>query len=397
MSTNSIKTPATNRGVDNTLNLNKFLIYQGFENNLGQFILFDWFQATILIEIDEHMPDFRFFATELFLELFDIKAVDLCFEYKGINGYNASLYYNDIYIMYNTFRPDMGIHIKMSGQGCRDFETLNLNYIEFFKKLCKYNVNFNRVDISIDDFTGKYFTISKLNRYIKKKCVCSKFLSAINIEKTKLSDCSSLGNTLQFGSKASDFQVTFYDKLKERKSQNIIVNNNIKFWLRTELRFRHERAKEVIYKIIDDEYNINVLVKGILREYISFKDIKSKDSNVSRREEEEWWIDFLENVDNLKLTNYLPENSITKKEQWLKENTSKSNFMVYLSKLNNLKLDDNTQNYMFDLFKKGFEKFDFNDLKVINQYRLSNHLEPFTMSEISDYIDDINILMSLPF
>lgn len=397
MSQNSIKTPTTNRGVDNTLNLKNCLIYQGFENSLEQFILFDWFQATILIDNYDRIGDLRYYATDLFEKLFKLTSNDICFEYKGINGYNASLYYKNIYIMYNTYRMDMGVHIKMSGQGCRDFESLGLDYFEFFKKLMSYNINFNRIDISIDDFSNKYFDISKLNHYIKHNAVSSKFLSSISISKTRLSDSNSLGNTLQFGSKASDIQVTFYDKLKERESQNVIVAANIKYWIRTELRFRHEKAREVVGKIIADNNNVNVIVKAILREYISFKDIFSKDSNISRREESNWWTDYLENVDKLKLTNYLPENSITKKENWIKENTSKSNFMVYISKLNNLKLDNYTEDYMYNLFKVGLEKFTYNDLKIINQYRLSNGLEQFTMQEIKDYIEDINLIASLPF
>lgn len=393
----SIKTPATNRGVDNTLNIKNSLIYQGFENDLEQFILFDWFQATILISDYERVGDMRLYATDIFYKLFKVSSSDICFEYKGLNGYNASIFYKNIYIMYNTYRLDMGIHIKMSGQGCRDFESLGLNYFDFFKELNKYNLNFNRIDISIDDFSNKYFTIEKLKHYINKHSVSSKFISSLSVTKTRLSDCNCLGNTLQFGSKASDVQVTFYDKLLERQSQNVIVSSNIKSWTRTEVRFRHEKAREVINKILADNNNVNVIIKGILREYISFKNIFSKDSNVSRREEAYWWTDYLENVDKLKLTNYLPENSITRKENWIKENTSKSNFMVYLSKLNNMKLDDCLTEYMYNLFKYGFDKFNANDLSVINNYRRTNGLEPFTMNEIRDYIDDLNIVANLPF
>ena len=396
-SRSSNKTPATNRGVENTLNIKNSLIYQGFPNDLEQFILFDWFQATIFPLAPERVGDYRNFSINLFHQLFGIDNNELIFEYKGINGYNASLVYKNIYIMYNTFRYDMGIHIKMSGQGCRDFESLNLDYFEFFKKLLRYEVNINRIDISIDDFSNKYFDLNKLVHYISHGSVCSKFLSVINIKKTKLSDFSSLGHTLQFGSKASNIQVTFYDKLKERESQNVIVASNIKYWVRTEVRFRHERAREVIDNILNDNNNVNRVIKSILREYISFKDLFSKDSNISRRSEAIWWLDFLENVDKLKLTNYLPENSITKKENWINESTAKSNLLVYLSKLDNLKLDDYSQEYISRLLAIGLEKFNFNDLKIINNYRLSEHLEPFTMQEIKDYINDLNIVSNLPF
>lgn len=395
-SINSIKTPVTNRGVVNTLNLKNSLIYQGFENDLNQFILIDWFQCTILDDFT-NTGDLRNYAIDLFKSLFGVTNDDLCFEYKGINGYNARVFYKNIYIMYNTFRYDMGINILMSGQGCRDFESLGLDYFQFFRKLKSYDVSYNRIDISIDDFTNRYFNLAKLYKYVRRKSVCSKFLSCININKTKLSDFSNIGNTLQFGSKASSFQVTFYDKLKERESQNFIVSSNIKNWTRTELRFRHERVDEVIDKILLSDSSINTIVKSILREYISFKDIKSKDSNLSRREEASWWVNFLENVDSLKLTNYLPEESITKKIKFVSEQTAMSNLMVFLSRVDNLKTDGLTQGYLSWLFENGIDKFDFNKLKIMNNYRIANGLIPFTMQEISDYLNDLYIVSHLPF
>lgn len=50
-----------------------------------------------------------------------------------------------------------------------------------------------------------------------------------------------LGDTLQFGSRASLVQITFYDKLQERKNNNYIVRDDVKYWVRTELRFRNEK------------------------------------------------------------------------------------------------------------------------------------------------------------
>lgn len=377
-------------------NLKDYLSYKSINNELNQFILFDWFQATILsesFEFDKHgclsgITDFNKTAIDLFKDIFKISSCDLIFESRGVNGYNANYHYNEIYIMFNYSRPEMGFHIKMSGRGCRDFENLNLDYIDFFKTINKYVVNYNRIDISIDDFSNKYFSISKLYSYVRSNCVSSKFLSVLNIEKRKLSDGFDLGHTLQFGSKASNIQITFYDKLKERESQNMIVSSNIKYWVRTELRFRHDYAKQIVDKILIDK-DINKIVKSVLSEYISFKDKYSNDSNISRRDNAPWWNNFLENVDKLSLINYLPEDSISRKSNWLKNSVSKTLFMVYISNLDNLKTDNQTNELLLNLFQEGFEKFNYEDLKLINSNRISNNLIPYTEKEIFDYVQDI--------
>lgn len=382
-------------------NIKNYLSYRSVDNDLNQFILFDWFQATILSESFEFdnqgclsgVTDFNKKAIDLFKDIFNITSNEIIFESRGVNGYNANYHYNDIYIMFNYSRPEMGFHIKMSGRGCRDFENLNLNYIDFFKKLNKYTINYNRIDISIDDFSNKYFSISKLYSYVRSNCVSSKFLSALNIEKRKLSNGIDLGHTIQFGSKASNLQITFYDKLKERESQNIIVSSNIKYWVRTELRFRHEYAKQIVNKILIDK-DINKIVKSVLSEYISFKDKNSNDSNISRRNNAIWWDNFLENVNRLSLTNYLPEDSIARKSNWLKKSVSKTLFMVYISNLDNLETDNQTNELLLKLFQEGFDKFNYEDLKLINSNRISNSLIPYTEKEIFDYVQDIRDYIS---
>lgn len=394
----SLEPPPTNRGVENTLNTFENLIYKGKINNLGQFILFDWIQFTILEDyysvLDDkgvfiYYRDIKDSAFELFEKFFGIGYSDLFFEYKGINGYNASISYKNIYCYYNVNRPDMGIHFKLSGQGCRDFEELNLDYITLFKNIYKFSFNFNRIDISIDDFTDKYFTLPGLLKYCKKGRVSSRFKSCLNIEKMSLSSTNNLGHTLQFGSKSSNIQITFYDKIKERISQGYVVENHIKFWTRTELRFRHESADLIICTILKDSSNINTIVKSILSEYIDFKNLSSNDSNISRISSALFWTDFLENVDSLKLNKYLPESSITKKANWLKNSVSKTNFMVYISQLDNLSVDEITSDYLLNFLNYGSDKFCYKDLLTINDYRRSHKLEPFTFDQVIDYINDI--------
>lgn len=67
--------------------------------------------------------------------------------------------------------------------------------------------------------------------------------------------------------------------------------------------------------------------------------------------------------------------------------------MVLLSSLDNLERDTNTSDYLLELFKKGFEKFNYKDLQLINDYRLKNKLEPLTKMEVEAYIQDLHSII----
>ncbi len=398
-------TPLTNRGVEITQKMPVYLETTGETRCELNYLLFDWFQATILSEsFDISFDTGEVLAVnevgerviEIFNYLFGLAYTDLVYEYYGVNGYNVSYSYKNIYIMYNTSRPDMGIHILMSGQACRDFEQLGLDYIEFFQKLeDKYILNYNRIDISIDSFTDKYFTLQKLLDKVRVGELSSKFMNVLNLEKIHLDSSKNQGHTLQFGSKASNIQITFYDKLKERESKNIIVDKNIKFWTRTEVRFRHEHARSVVKKILAKEQTVNELIRSVLYHYLDFKIPKKqwKDNNITRVATVGWWRNFLKNVTTLSITNYLPEEGITRKKEWLYKSTSKSALMVLLSSLDNLKLDTQSSNFLVELFQKGSNKFNYKDLSRVNDFRKVNKLEPLTFSEVKNYIDDLHSII----
>lgn len=379
MNENSILAPITNRGAENTL-------------------IVDWCQFTIFykdlkILEDAQIISVKDFAINLFIKFFKINPTELCFEIGGINGYDYTISYKNIYCYYSISRPDMGINFKLSGQACRDFENLGIEWIDFFKILNTYVVGYNRIDIAIDDYTDKYFNIRKLYEYIQKGQVTSKFKASLELTKRNIVDGSILGDTLQFGSKASRVQITFYDKMLERQSQNYIIDNNIKNWTRTELRFRQERAKEIVYLIINDN-NFSNTIKGILKNYICFLE-PSNDSNKSRWPVAKFWSDFTDNIDKIKLSRINIENTISKKKEWLFHTISKSQLMVLLSELDNIETDDHTSDYLLRMLKFPTDKLTDKDIQFINDSRYKQHKEPITREQILDYLEDIKQIVFL--
>ena len=125
--------------------------------------LFDWLSFTVPVRNfnDLTVRSVCSFLKELGFDFnFDIRE-------KGAYGYTNSLSYaNAINVLYNDLESlvtnseerlkqalDMGIHVEMTGQGCRYFEGLeNNDWIEFFNLLRSLGAKFKRLDIALDDY-----------------------------------------------------------------------------------------------------------------------------------------------------------------------------------------------------------------------------------------------------
>ena len=409
MENNSLETPVTNRGVTCTIDNSKVFDFKGEINELGQYILFDWFQFTIPIKDDDNVNTFepvilyfkKFNEAEilnkleflkikiyqLFKDLFNIEKQDLFFEDKGINGYSHCISYDNIRMYFSPSQPHMGINVLMSGQGCRDFDILGLDYKELVKKVNDLGGKYNRVDIAIDDFSNKYFSLSKIKYYIEHKLVISKFRTYFHMRKGIIENNVILGDTLQFGSRASLVQITFYDKLQERKNNNYIVRDDVKYWVRTELRFRNEKVSE-LFEYYLNSTSLNQFVKGVLGEYMRFLKKNENDTNNRRWETVQWWTDYLENMNKIKFVPATLETSISRKKNWINDSTSKSAFMCLIADLPNLAVDDHTTDYLYQYFQLGFDKIKDKDLQLINTYRISKGKLPIEREQMEDYVRD---------
>lgn len=397
-------TPPTDRGVTNTLNSEFVLDSKGEKLVLISEVVIDWFQVTIFPKKNDKKmekiilgKDYNFtekIIPVLFYNLFKINPNEVIKEITGVNGYDVRYSYKGIDIMLNSTRDDMGINILLKGQGCRDFEELGISWQSLFDKLIQFDINFNRIDIAIDRFDKKYFNLELLKKYVKKGLCISKFKKSLGLCMRNLNDGSIASNTLQFGSKASDLEITFYDKYLERINAGKEILEDVEAWIRTELRFRHYKAEQLFYKIYNKESYMS-LIKSILYNYIDFKVLYSKDKNISRRSTVKWWLNFLEDTEKLELTSRSSERRITKIHNWLLNMTSKSQLMVYISKLHNINFDVIAQDLIYELLVKGSEKITDKDLQIINDYRIANNMIPISRREILDYIQDLkdNILI----
>lgn len=390
--------PFSNRGVLRTRDTQEFLeniaknddFYRNQKIDVKleeNYILIDWIQATI---INDYID-----AYSLFKNLFGINSLQVVKEAKGFFGYDTTYSYKDIKIMTAEYRKieglgDMGFHILISGTGCRCIEDLNINYQDLFKKLLDYHAKFTRLDVSFDDYSRKYFTISLIKKAIKNGEVVTRFRNSIEFLKTKLEDGSNQGSTIWFGSRASDIQIVFYDKLKERESQDFIVNKEISFWIRLECRFRNHNANEVATNLANKSFReFKIFYVGIISNYIRFVKKNEKDKNKRRWQTIDWWQKFIDNVENVSLQSINVESTISKKRNWMLNTTSRNNLMVLMSEMEFLTIDNILGNYMFEMLKKGTRRVTDLDLQYINDLRIKNGLVTIQKEELNDFLKDV--------
>lgn len=250
------------------------------------------------------------------------------------------------------FRYEMGHHVVMSGQACREFELYNGNrWYDFLQSILDLGGHFTRFDSAIDDFKG-YFKIPNLVKKIKKGELTSKFKRCKRIEDILIKDGSTKGTTLYYGRSTSDIQIYMYEKNYEQREELLIP-----VWNRTELRMRDDRATMFVMQILSTR-NIAKSTLGVISNYLTFKDSNSSDSNKSRWKVSRFWTKFLNDAEKVSLTTKKPDRSMEDKFRWLERQVKKSLAMVNLVEPEMLE----------EFVKEGMLDIDSKDEMLIDAY-----------------------------
>lgn len=249
---------------------------------------------------------------------------------KGAIGYRNMMRHSieNIYVYYNG-NKDMGIHVKITGSSVMyslqayvstisvltpfgtigyyiDFEKFNSflpAYIEFILSIGR----FTRIDLAIDDIGCRYFSCSDVLELLKKNLCVSKFRSYQTTERNSISDNSSEGMTVYFGSRTSDVMLRLYDKGKEQK-----VDYE---WYRWELEIKHDKADMIAQKIIQAD-RLGAVAIGLLSNYVRFIEY-----DATRRERcsmHPVWSRFVKDVETIGLTLQKGHKTVEDKEDWIK-------------------------------------------------------------------------------
>lgn len=223
-------------------------------------------------------------------------------------GYLSSKSFNGIVIFYDPAKDkngvdrtaEMGICVSMSGSGCRTFEAHTKYQSEgtpFWALVEKLHidplVNVSRVDLAVDDREGLLdldviadaVRNNQVNSRIRKRRIFDAFDGA-----------DGDGKSVYFGASQSSFRIRVYDKAKEHYKPE--QPEFCQHWVRFEIVMKGECANGLIGCMANSN-DLGVMAAGILNDKLSF--IERDDSNITRCSVCQWWSDFLESFEAMKL------------------------------------------------------------------------------------------------
>jgi phage replication initiation protein len=157
----------------------------------------------------------------------------------GFSGYRKSLRFGNISIFFDG-RDDMGCHVEMSGQGCRQYEGhfSESPWQELLQTVVSENGKFTRLDLAIDNVDG-VLTLERIWAAIQdhEKYIRTQFGEWRRIQKGSFHKGEMItGDTIYLGSSKSHVMFRVYDKAQETKIAG--------HWIRFEIQLRDKRAHE---------------------------------------------------------------------------------------------------------------------------------------------------------
>lgn len=231
-------------------------------------VIYDWLSFTT----KKHMPE----------EIISALGLDSCpFEViKGARGYRDRLYFSSISIHFNG-RPDMGVWVEMSGQGCRTFETCSsLGWDKLFAWINDNELKITRLDVAFDDHKD----ILDIDR-ICRDTIDGNFVSRSDYwEVIK----SSKGSSVFVGSPQSLIRIRIYDKARERNCEPGT------HWIRVEMQLRDDRAMGFTKLFENPLISIGDAFSGVLLNYLRYVIPDEFDSNKWRWKMCDYWLKLLE-------------------------------------------------------------------------------------------------------
>lgn len=321
----------------------------GASNTKGVVGLIDWFSVTFPYQGLEG-------AKMVIEDVFKMKLADFVDSPKGLNGYQSQKRSGNIVLLFDG-KPEMGVHVMLSGQGCRLYESLGLRGWRELSQYCvSYGAHSSRIDAALDDYKG-FFTLDMIEEKIEKRELRTLFKKARPDKEIDLATDAGVdnGKTMYLGSKASDLRIRIYDK---GKKEGVSYK-----WVRTEIELHDERATVFLNMLADkDESELGLLIAGVLRQYVNFVDPSDSDSNKARWPVCGWWAEFLGEVEKVRLTVSKSVKTIKDKMAWASVQWSKTMALVDVY-LDEKGLD--AYDWFGELMAAGRKKFKTGDYAVL--------------------------------
>ena len=277
-------------------------------------------------------------------------------------GYNRNYTVDGLVnVMYSENRSDMGVHVEMTGQGVRKYESLmdiaGVTWVDVFEHLRSF-VTFSRIDLALDEYEG-LVSFDDIIRKIDSgehvgRCRSFKVIAGRD------SNGKHTGTTIYMGSKKSDTMLRVYEKNYERQQRGYEVDVDI--WNRWELVLKHEKANDFVNQLLENGYSFGGIFKGILADLIRFVEPSATDSNKRRWKKSIWWEDFLEGIEPIQLKSKEYQPNLAKTLNWVEKSTLTAiKGLSAIAKKENIDFMDlvaNSDKYNYDRIDKMVKEYE---------------------------------------
>lgn len=332
---------------------------QKVDKNRDLTVSIDWLEITLLqVPLERVIIDFMHLDPAEFTDLG-----------KGRFGYRNQQKWNDghVYVMYNSQNgeDDMGVHIMLSGQGCRAYNNHHdLNKLIMYAVVMQEKANFSRIDLAIDDLDERLIKYNLLHEAAIARHFTSRWSKWDELNSRKCVTGEFLGRTIYFGSQTSDIFCRIYDKTLERKVKGEDGEPIPDHWTRLEVIYKKERARKLAELIIDQEMPIGSALRGTLNQYIRFLK-PGTDTNKSRWKTAPWWDKFLAGVDKLQLTQPTKTKSIEEMTDWVDKQIGPTIAAI-------LKAKEGEMDWLIKIIHKGTGRLSQRHQDAISRYLAQN-------------------------
>lgn len=321
----------------------------------------DWLEFTIL-GID---PE------KTLAEILQLSVGEFCALDKGRFGYQKQLKWieGNVFVMYNEAPEDggqdrMGVHILISGKGCRQYEArFPLTKLLLFLTILDERVNFSRIDLAIDDRLDQTINFERIHAAAIARHFTSRWAKWDELNSRQSATGEFLGRTMYFGSQASDIFCRIYDKTLERQANADRPMADLPGrWTRLEVIYKKERARQLVYHLVDGHVPVGTAVRGTLNQYIRFlKEPNTPDQNKARWPTAPWWEQLLAGVGKLQLTIEKEKRSITEMEEWVEQQIAPTIAAILTAK-------EGDMGWLHEIIGKGAQRLSQRHRDAITQY-----------------------------
>lgn len=318
---------------------------------------------------------------------------------KGNNGYDVKLIFDENVIFQvggQTTKNGDGEStwlLEMSGSSCRDFEERGGDWYEFLSYCLKHRSVATRIDVAIDDFTGKIST-DDIKYRIRNKFYSmpmrswklqggAEILDDDSKKKLEVTISKDNGFTADFGTKYSK-QLSIYNKRAERMSKEYAVF--VTHWLRYEARFFKESAVSAVNIVLSslEKDNFSEVVSGLVRGLVDFKE-KNNLNHRDRSKAPVWkkWEEMLRGAEKITFVNQAKlETSLARKHEWLLTYAGPTLLKAMLANPSEF------EKIMSFIFCSALEKLNNSSISSINKLRRQTGKADITLQWAKQFVSD---------